>query len=62
MPTVKLVFDIDEDLRNRFKSQVALAGGTIKDVLTEMIEDYLQDRRQGPKKGEAPRSPRRARG
>ena len=59
MPTVKLVFDIDEDLRNRFKAQVALAGGTIKDVLTRMVEDYLQ---QEPKKGGASRAPRRAKG
>ncbi len=58
MPTVKLVFDIDEDLRNRFKAQVALAGGTIKDVLTRMVEEYLQELKKG---GGAARPPRRTR-
>lgn len=43
MPTVKLVFDINEDLRNRFKSKLALQGETIKDVLTRMIAEYLRE-------------------
>ena len=51
MPTVKLVFDIDQDLRNRFKSQLALQGETIKDVLTRKIEDYLRETKTAPQKG-----------
>ena len=43
MEVVKLVFDIDRDLRNRFKSRLALDGRTVKEFLTKAIEDYLKE-------------------
>jgi hypothetical protein len=39
---VKLVMDIEEEVRNRFKAKVAMEGRTIREVLTKAIEDYLK--------------------
>ncbi len=51
MPIVKLVFDIDQDLRNQFKSKLALRGETIKGFFTKAIEDYLRETKMAPQKG-----------
>lgn len=53
MAMVKLVMDIEEEVRNRFKAKVAMEGTTIRHVLTKAIEDYL--------KTAQPQRPRRAR-
>ena len=42
MAIVKLVMDIEEETRNRFKAKVAMEGTTIRKVLTKAIEDYLK--------------------
>jgi len=44
---VQIIFDIEEELRKRFKAKVAMEGTTIKNVLTKMIEKYLQEPRKG---------------
>ncbi|MGH7427779.1 MAG: hypothetical protein ACREJ4_05410 [Candidatus Methylomirabilaceae bacterium] len=59
MPIVKLVFDIDDQLRNRFKAKVAIEGATIKDVLTRMVEQYLTEPKTAGPKGKATGRPAR---
>jgi hypothetical protein len=44
MAPAKLMLEIDKNTRNRFKAKVALEGATIKDVLTKMIQEYLEPR------------------
>jgi len=39
---VKLVMDIEEEVRNCFKANVAMEGRTIRELLTKAIEDYLK--------------------
>lgn len=43
MAIVQIMFDIEEGLRNKFKSKVALEGATIKEVLTGFIEGYVKE-------------------
>lgn len=47
MAIVQIIFDIEEDLRNRFKAKVAMEGTTIKDVLTAFVKHYVKEYKTG---------------
>jgi len=55
--TVQIIFDIEEELRNRFKAKAAIEGTTMKDVLTAFVENYVTEykkgRRQSPPEAES---------
>ena len=64
MAIVQIIFDIEEDLRNRFKSKVALEGATIREILTGFIEGYVKEhktRRQASQES-APKTGTRRKG
>ncbi len=37
----KIIIEVEDKLRNRFKVRVAKEGKSIKTILTELIEKYL---------------------
>ncbi len=50
MAIVQIIFDIEEELRNRFKAKVAMEGTTIKDVLTAFVINYVKEHKKGRRK------------
>lgn len=38
----RITFEISKKLRNSFKSKVASEGKTIKEVLLELVEEYVK--------------------
>lgn len=47
MAIVQIIFDIEKELRNRFKAKVAMEGTTIKDVLTAFVKNYVKEYKTG---------------
>ena len=45
--TKRLTFDISEDLHRRLKSECAMRGKKMRDVLTQLIEDALASAQKG---------------
>lgn len=39
----RITFEISKKLRNSFKSKVAAEGKTIKDVLLELVGEYVKE-------------------
>jgi len=44
---VQIIFDIEEEIRNRFKAKVAMEGTTIKNVLTAFVKNYVKEYKTG---------------
>jgi antitoxin component of RelBE/YafQ-DinJ toxin-antitoxin module len=42
MNTANLKIEIDEDIKNEFKSIVSLKGKTITEEITKMIKEYIE--------------------
>jgi len=38
----KLIIEIDDNVKNKFKGKVSKKGKTMKEVLTELIKKYLR--------------------
>lgn len=49
MAIVQIIFDIEEELRNRFKAKVAMEGTTIREVLTAFVKNYVKEYKKGKK-------------
>lgn len=41
---VKLIFSVDEDVKNRFKSETAIGGHKMQDLLEGFVLAYLVER------------------